>query len=29
MEQTEWKEWEFPSVYEITRMIAEAKGDPE
>ncbi|WP_268753642.1 hypothetical protein [Aneurinibacillus migulanus] len=25
MEQSEWNEWEFPSVYEITRLIAEAK----
>jgi len=25
MDKNEWSEWEFPSVYEITRMIAEAK----
>jgi hypothetical protein len=25
MQQAEWKEWEFPSTYEITRIIAEAK----
>ncbi|SDG97998.1 hypothetical protein SAMN04489735_100779 [Aneurinibacillus thermoaerophilus] len=29
MEAIDWKDWEFPSVYEITLLLAQARGETE